>query len=115
MPSIVLEYTSSVEEKVNIQGLLDSIHQVALECGLFHAADVKSRALRCHQWLIGEYDDSEDFIHITLELLSGRSTDQKKDLSKGLIAVLSEHAGMIKSLSVNIRDMDREIFQKVVN
>jgi 5-carboxymethyl-2-hydroxymuconate isomerase len=110
-----MEHTISVEGRVNIQGLLEDLHQVALESGLFQAVDIKSRALRCHHWLIGEYDDSEDFIHITFEMLSGRTDEQKKSLSDQLIAVLTQQAGSVKSLSVNIRDMDRVSFQKVIN
>ncbi|MFC1236868.1 5-carboxymethyl-2-hydroxymuconate Delta-isomerase [Vibrio sp. F74] len=115
MPNIILEYTNSVEDRVNIQGLLEDLHQVALSCGLFQADDVKSRALRCHHWLIGEHDDSEGFIHITFEMLAGRSDEQKKSLSHELIDVLTSQAGTVKSLSVNIRDMDRGTFQKVLN
>jgi len=115
MPNIVLEYTNSVEGRVNIQGMLEDIHQIALNSDLFQSDDVKSRTLRCHHWLIGEHDDSEDFIHITFEMLSGRTREQKKKLSDELINILTSQASNVKSLSVNIRDMDRESFQKVLN
>lgn len=115
MPNIVMEHTISVEGRVNIQGLLEDLHQVALDSGLFQKDDVKSRALRCRHWLIGEYEDSEDFIHITFEMLSGRTDEQKKSLSNQLIEILTAQAGTVKSLSVNIRDMDRGSFQKVLN
>jgi len=114
MPNLVLEYTNSVDERVNIQGLLEDLHKVALDSGLFAADDVKSRALRCYNWLIGEHEDSEDFIHITFELLEGRSDEQKKKISDKLMAVLQEQAGHVKSLSVNMRDMDRSSFQKII-
>lgn len=115
MPNLVLEYTNSVDERVNIQGLLEDLHQVTLECGLFQVNDVKSRALRCHHWLIGELEDSVDFIHITFELLEGRSTEQKQQLSDALMAVLQQQASEVKSLTVNMRDMDRDSFRKVIN
>ena len=51
MPNLVLEYSNSVDERVNVQGLLEDLHQVALHCGLFDAPSVKSRSLRCHNWL----------------------------------------------------------------
>ncbi len=113
MPNIVLEYTNSVDESVNIQGLLQDLHQVALDCDLFVADDVKSRALRCHHWLIGNNEDSEDFIHITFEMLSGRTAEQKQNLSIKLLDVLKSQAGHIKSLSVNMRDMDKACFTKI--
>ncbi|AIS53633.1 5-carboxymethyl-2-hydroxymuconate isomerase [Vibrio coralliilyticus] len=115
MPNLVMEYSNSVDERVNVQGLLEDLHQVALQCGLFDAPSVKSRALRCHNWLIGEDGDNVDFIHISFELLDGRTAEQKRDLSRQLMDVLQEQASHVHSLTVNIRDMDKECFQKVVN
>lgn len=115
MPNLVLEYSNSVEERLNVPSLLEDLHHVALKCGLFDASSVKSRTLRCHHWLIGEEGNSVDFIHVSFDLLSGRTQQQKRDLSRQLMAVLQEKAGHVRSLTVNVRDMDKECFQKVVS
>lgn len=115
MPNLVMEYSNSVDDRVNVQGLLEDLHQVAIQCGLFDIGSIKSRALRCHDWLIGDEADSVDFIHISFELLDGRSADQKRELSRQLMEVLQQQAGHVRSLTINIRDMDRECFQKVIN
>jgi 5-carboxymethyl-2-hydroxymuconate isomerase len=110
-----MEYSNSVDERVNVQGLLEDLHNIVLSCGLFDAGSVKSRALRCHNWLIGDEGDSVDFIHISFELLDGRTPEQKRDLSRQLMEVLQQQASHVRSLTINIRDMDRECFQKVIN
>lgn len=115
MPNLVLEYSNSVDERVNIQGLLEDLHEATLNCGLFDSNSVKSRSLRCHNWLVGEEGDSVDFIHISFELLSGRTEEQKRDVSRLLMEVLQEQASHVRSLTVNIRDMDKSCFQKVIN
>jgi len=115
MPNLVMEYSNSVDERVNVQGLLEDLHQVALQSGLFDVGSVKSRALRCHNWLIGDEADSVDFIHISFELLDGRTAEQKRDLSRQLMTVLQEQASHVRSLTVNIRDMDKDCFQKIIN
>lgn len=115
MPNLVLEYSNSVEERLNVPSLLEDLHHIALKCGLFDASSVKSRTLRCHHWLIGEEGNSVDFIHVSFDLLSGRTQQQKRDLSRQLMAVLQEKAGHVRSLTVNVRDMDKECFQKVVS
>ncbi|BAC95788.1 5-carboxymethyl-2-hydroxymuconate isomerase [Vibrio vulnificus YJ016] len=115
MPNLVLEYSNSVEERVNIPGLLEDLHHIAIKSGLFDAPSVKSRTLRCHHWLIGEEGDSVDFIHVSFDLLSGRTEEQKRELSRQLMAALQETASHVRSLTVNIRDMDKDSFQKVVN
>ncbi|MGR5121004.1 5-carboxymethyl-2-hydroxymuconate Delta-isomerase [Vibrio astriarenae] len=115
MPNLVMEYSNTVEERVNVQGLLEDLHHVAIESGLFDVASIKSRTLRCHHWLLGEEQDDSDFIHVTFELLDGRTEEQKRDLSRALMEVLAAQASQIRSLTINIRDMDRSCFQKVVN
>ncbi|MGR5239089.1 5-carboxymethyl-2-hydroxymuconate Delta-isomerase [Vibrio alfacsensis] len=115
MPNLVLEYSSSVDERVNVQGLLEDLHKVALDSGLFELASVKSRAFECHDWLVGEEGNSADFIHISFDLLAGRTPEQKRELSRALMSVLQTHANHVRSLTVNVRDMDIESFQKVVN
>lgn len=115
MPNLVMEYSNSVDERVNVQGLLEDLHQVALQSGLFDVGSVKSRALRCHNWLIGDESDNVDFIHISFELLDGRTPEQKRELSRQLMTVLQEQASHVRSLTVNMRDMDKESFQKVIN
>ncbi|EGA69861.1 5-carboxymethyl-2-hydroxymuconate isomerase [Vibrio sinaloensis DSM 21326] len=115
MPNLVMEYSNSVDERVNVQGLLEDLHKVALQSGLFDVGSVKSRALRCHHWLVGDEGDSVDFIHISFELLDGRTAEQKCELSRQLMTVLQEQASHVRSLTVNMRDMDKESFQKVIN
>lgn len=115
MPNLVMEYSNSVDDRVNVQGLLEDLHNVALHCGLFDVGSVKSRALRCHNWLIGDEGDSVDFIHVNFELLIGRTEEQKRELSRQLIEVLQGQASHVRSLTVNMRDMDTACFQKIIN
>ncbi|WP_261816163.1 5-carboxymethyl-2-hydroxymuconate Delta-isomerase [Vibrio gallicus] len=115
MPNLVMEYTQPIEDRLNVQGLLQDIHQVMLDSGLFDAASIKSRALRCHTWLVGEQEDDANFIHVTVELLSGRTEEQKRALSRELIQVLTRSSDWVESLTVNVRDMNRDCFQKVSN
>ncbi|EDL50900.1 5-carboxymethyl-2-hydroxymuconate delta isomerase, putative [Vibrio mediterranei AK1] len=82
MPNLVLEYSNTADERLNVQGLLEDLHRVTLNCGLFEKDSVKSRSLRSHNWLIGEYGDSEDFVHISFELLSVALRAEKRAFEK---------------------------------
>ncbi|WP_086981986.1 5-carboxymethyl-2-hydroxymuconate Delta-isomerase [Vibrio aphrogenes] len=115
MPNVVMEYSNSIEERINTQALLEDLHQVTIQSGLFEIQDVKSRTLRTHHWLVGDLDNEVDFIHITVELLDGRTDEQKLALAQSLMATLQAKASFVASLTVNIRDMDRKCFQKVTN
>lgn len=115
MPNLVMEYAEPVAERVNISGLLTDLHQTLLECGLFVPEAVKSRSYPCQDWLVGEDGDIATFIHIEMSMLSGRSAEVKRDLSRLLMVVLEQHAATINSLTINIRDMDSDCFLKVSN
>lgn len=115
MPNLVMEYSNSVDARVNVQGLLEDLHKVTLQSELFDIQSVKSRALRCHNWLVGDREDNVDFIHISFELLSGRTEEQKRELSRQLMQVLQQKAHSVYSLTVNVREMDKSCFQKVIN
>lgn len=113
MPHLVMEYSNSAEDRLNMQGLLEDLHQVMVDSELFSSKDVKSRAIRVHSWLVGDKGNSADFIHITVDLLSGRAMEQKRELSRRLMGILVEQASHIDSLTINVRDMEQESFQKV--
>lgn len=115
MPNLVMEYAEPVVERVNIPGLLDDLHTLLLECGIFEPGTVKSRSYCCQNWLVGKQRDLDTFIHIELSMLSGRSGEVKRELSRALMMVLEGHAASISSLTINIRDMDQDCFLKVLN
>ena len=115
MPNLVMEYSNSADERINIQGLLEDLHQATMNSGLFESSSVKSRALRYHTWLIGDAEDEADFIHIRFELLSGRTSEQKRQLTRSLMEVLVQKTTDVHSLTIDVRDMDTDCFQKVLN
>ncbi len=114
MPHVVCEYSDPVSERVNMDLLLEGLHQCLIGSGEFEPANIKTRAYACHNWLIGESDDRKDFIHITLSLFEGRSVELKKALSERLLAELQKHAEHVHSLSVNVCDIDTRVYSKSV-
>ncbi len=115
MPNLILEYSDSVEHRVNIQSLLEDLHHVALNSGLFERCSVKSRTLRSHNWLVGDVADSKDFIHIRFELLEGRTPEQKRELSQQFMDILVSQASHVYSLTVALQNMEKNSFMKVIN
>lgn len=107
MPHLVMEYSDPVNERVNIDLLLEELHQYLVKSGEFSPENIKSRAYACHQWLIGEQNDKNNFIHLTLSLFKGRSLEIKKQLSQGLLAVLNQHASVLSSLTVEVREIEK--------
>lgn len=45
MPNLVMEYSNSVDERINVQGLLEDLHRAAIDSGLFEISSVKSATI----------------------------------------------------------------------
>ncbi len=112
MPHLVMEYSVPVSERVNLDLLLEALHQYLVKSGEFSPAQIKSRAYACNQWLIGEQNDKDNFIHLTLSLLEGRSLETKKQLSQSLLAILNQHASVLSSLTVEVREIEKGCYAR---
>lgn len=108
-----MEYSNRIEERANIQSILQDLHQVAIDSNLFEIELIKSRAIRIHDWLVSDKADDVDFVHVTVEMLAGRSLEQRQALSVDLCNALQEKLDFVASITVNIREMEKGCFQNV--
>ncbi|MGB2079217.1 MAG: 5-carboxymethyl-2-hydroxymuconate Delta-isomerase [Vibrio sp.] len=113
VPHIVLEYSNRIEERANIQSILEDLHQITIASGLFSIDLIKSRAIRINDWLVADQNDNVDFAHLTVEMLAGRSEAQRKALAEALCESLQSQLDFVASITVNIREMDPSCFQGV--
>ena len=86
----------------------------AFQSKLFEAdgSDIKVRALVYEHFLTG--NTKADFIHVSLNILSGRSAEQKAHLAETVLQQLTVLALAPSSISVEVIDMDRASYRKVV-
>ncbi len=45
MPNLVMEYSNSVDERINVQGLLEDLHRAAIDSGLYKFGKISRAAL----------------------------------------------------------------------
>lgn len=87
---------------------MQAVFDTAEATGLFAENDIKVR-LRPYQYFkLGA--DKEDFIHIFGNIMEGRSTQQKANLSKIIIERLNEMFPDIAILSINIREFEKATY-----
>lgn len=112
MPHCVIEYTRDVEQKIDINNLLDVAFSAVETSGQFDRAAIKARAIGFDIFKSGQSRD--EYIHIKLRILSGRTPEQKKQLSDHMVEKLRSHIGNTKSLTVEIIDMDISSYGKLI-
>ena len=80
--------------------------------GLFALPAIKTRAYEAHDFLVGEQGALGSFIHITIYLMSGRTTAQKQQLSQSMFDALHERIAEADSITVDIRELDSDTYKK---
>ncbi len=110
MPHIVAEYSNNIENDITNCGVLGLIHKAIADIGLFSPEAVKSRSIAYDSYILPEGDIS--FLHITISILSGRSVEQRDEISKSIFFIANDSAISIDKISVDINEMDAATYSK---
>lgn len=115
MPHCIIEHSSNLDNKK----LIALVFEAALTSTLFEkdGSDIKVRILPFEFYQTGALKNTTaqaDFIHVTLKILSGRNTEQKHLLSKLVLESLATLALRACSISVEVVDIDRASYTKVI-
>lgn len=115
MPHLTLEYTANWPE-LDVSRALTEFNNVLIESGHFEGPDIKSRAVRLENFVVGDGTAATAFAHVTLRLLQGRSPEAKSVLARSLLAALQSIARLddatAMQLSVEICEIERLSYAK---
>jgi 5-carboxymethyl-2-hydroxymuconate isomerase len=108
VPHFIIDCSENIIEQKSPEQIMQAVYDVAELTGLFAVNDIKVR-LRTYQYFkLGA--DKKDFIHIFANMMEGRSTEQKANLSKKIIERLNEIFPEISILSINIREFEKATY-----
>jgi 5-carboxymethyl-2-hydroxymuconate isomerase len=117
MPHLRLEYTSNLSY-CDWKAALLRLNAALTETGHVDEIDIKSRARAVDHFVIGTSAEKRGFVHVTLLLMSGRSTEIKSSLSQILLEELRDiFPGSPEThvqLCVEVVDIDRDTYAKAV-
>jgi len=110
MPHCIIEHSADLDGEL----LVDTVFSGALASNLFEAdgSDIKVRAQGYNSYCTG--GKKSGFIHVTLKILSGRTAAQKADLSETVLSRLALLDTAGKSVSVEVVDIDRTCYRKLL-
>ncbi|WP_221795189.1 5-carboxymethyl-2-hydroxymuconate Delta-isomerase [Oceanobacter mangrovi] len=110
MPHCVIEHSDNLDA----DSLVEQVFKAALASALFEpdGSDIKVRAQGFKSYLTGPA--KADFIHVTVKILSGRTAEQKSTLADVIIAGLAKSGYAGVSMTVDVVDMDRASYRKVI-
>lgn len=109
MPHFVAHCSEAILSKKNTLEILTLIHETALSTGLFAEADIKVRLQSFETYLVGG-KPAADFIHVFANIMQGRTTEQKANLSKKIVAELKKMFPEVEVISINVRDFEKATY-----
>ena len=90
MPHLNIEYSANLEEVLDVQGLVDTIHETALETGIFPLGGVRTRAEARKYYRIANGDPSAGYIHMLVRIGSGRDSEVRRAAGEKIFAALCD-------------------------
>lgn len=110
MPHLVISYAKPLEEKVEIQKLVQAVWDSANATGLFNPEAIKARAFPVEHYLTANTDKT--FVHVDAKIFPGRTDEQKQGLVKSIFEAITSVAGSDVSISAEAIDIDKPNYIK---
>ena len=88
--------------------ILNEVFETAFSTGLFSKDAIKVR-LNSYKYSLVLGGD-KDFIHVFGNIMEGRTTEQKSDLSRKIVSKLNQLFQEVPIISINIRDFEKSSY-----
>jgi 5-carboxymethyl-2-hydroxymuconate isomerase len=120
MPHIIIEHSKNIFEKESleigreIQKIMSSISE-----GNFDPDQCKIRCLAYQNYIVGLEKNDENFIHISIKILSGREVAIRNKLALQTFEYAKNFYKNLQlpqkrcDISVDVIEVDREVYQKI--
>lgn len=108
MPNFVIEYSAPLSTQINEDRLMDSVFEGAKNSGHFPPEAIKLRTQKRDGFRL--HGKQKDFLHVSAHILSGRTDEQKSEISNAVLAELKKLTLTSVFVSVEIVDIHRASF-----
>lgn len=112
MPHCIIEYSKDLESSVKPLAIINAVHQGAVASKLFDESHIKTRARSYEYYKTGISNNA--FIHVTASILSGRTIEQKAELSAKILTEFEKLQLSSVVITVQICDIETGSYAKVV-
>lgn len=108
MPHFVIDCSNQIIKLKSPEEIIQKVYDTALSTGLFLPEDIKVRINPFQYYTTGNTNDN--FIHVFANIMQGRNTEQKANLSKQIVTELKAMFPQVPIISINIRDFEKATY-----
>jgi 5-carboxymethyl-2-hydroxymuconate isomerase len=91
MPHFLVEYSSNLEDALDLPALFEKLHTVAGKSGVFPVAGMRSRGLPREQFRLADGHPDNGFVHVNFRIGAGRDPEILRREGEAIFAMLTEH------------------------
>jgi 5-carboxymethyl-2-hydroxymuconate isomerase len=95
MPHIVIEYSSNLREKLNIEGFVEEVHGAALRTQVFPLGGTITRTIEHNCYRIADGDPENAFVRVTMRIRPGRTMEIKRGAGEKVFAAICNYLAPI--------------------
>lgn len=103
MPHLRLEYTGNIEQEVDFDHLLASLHSILASVAGVSVDNCKSRAIRLDAYRAGSGGEDQAFVHLSVRMFEGRPLEVRQEVGRQALGALeTAYAPSLASLDLQI-------------
>ncbi|MBC8045902.1 MAG: 5-carboxymethyl-2-hydroxymuconate Delta-isomerase [Fimbriimonadaceae bacterium] len=108
MPHFVIDCSENITHLKTPEEIMEAVYNTAESTELFKEGDIKVRINPFKYFKLG--DSKDDFIHIFANIMEGRNTTQKSNLSRKIISRLKLMFPNVPIISINVSDFEKSTY-----
>jgi 5-carboxymethyl-2-hydroxymuconate isomerase len=115
MAHFIYEYSANLSAQLlDLPGLMAKMHTAAAASGDFPLAGMRSRAIRCEEFRVGDGNPEHGFLNLSMKVGHGRDLDTRLALGRALFDLLLEHlqplfASRGLAVSFEMRELEEHV------
>jgi 5-carboxymethyl-2-hydroxymuconate isomerase len=90
MPHLNIEYSANLEDALDVQALVDAIHETALSTGIFPLGGVRTRAEPRKYYRIANGNPEAGYIHMMVRIGPGRDAATRRSAGDRIFGALCD-------------------------
>lgn len=90
MPHLNIEYSANLADELDIEALVERIHETALATGIFPLGGVRTRAEARSHYRIANGDPRAGYIHMMVRIGSGRDFETRRNVGDRIFETLCD-------------------------
>jgi 5-carboxymethyl-2-hydroxymuconate isomerase len=115
LPHLIVEYSGNIEDRLDLDDLLDKLHATALTTGVFPLGGLRVRAHKTDAYRIADKAPDNGFVHVTALIGHGRPLDVQQRAGETLFEALTAHLEPLFARSPLAISLNVQEFHPVLN